>query len=189
MNYNSAVPSRKRFLLYSLIILLFGAGWIGVSAQSAASASSETAFPRKGFNAPDFTAASLEGASLRLKDLRGQAVILNLWASWCPPCKAEMPALQRVYEDYSSRGLVVLAANMTYQDSRDAAAQFVSAHGLTFPILLDEKGEIGGAYQLTALPTTYFIAPDGTIREVVMGGPISEAFFRSQAESLLKGLP
>jgi cytochrome c biogenesis protein CcmG/thiol:disulfide interchange protein DsbE len=171
------------------MVLLLGAGWIGLSRPPAGVVlSGQPPVARSGFVAPDFVADTLGGESLHLIDVRGKPVILNLWASWCPPCKAEMPALQRVYTDYASQGLLVIAVNMTYQDSRDAAAQFVAAHQLTFPILLDDTGEISRSYQLSALPTTYFIGADGKIRDVVIGGPISEAFFRTQAESLLKEL-
>lgn len=138
--------------------------------------------------APDFTLTTLEGENIHLADLRGRAVILNLWASWCPPCRAEMPALQRVSLDYTQNDLMILAVNLTSQDSREAAAQFAQENSLTFPILLDETGEVGALYQTSALPTTFFIAADGTIREMIVGGPISEALLRAQVNQLIDGV-
>ncbi|NPA31821.1 MAG: TlpA family protein disulfide reductase [Chloroflexi bacterium] len=141
--------------------------------------------PQVGFPAPDFTLPTLEGSTLRLSDLRGQAVILNFWASWCPPCKAEMPALQRVYEAYQPQGLVVVAVNVTAQDARPNVEAFVAEHGLTFPVALDLDARVAAAYRVHSLPTTFFIGPDGVIHDIVIGGPMAEALLRQRAEALL----
>ncbi len=141
--------------------------------------------PQVGFQAPDFTLTTLDGRTLRLHDLRGQAVILNFWASWCPPCKAEMPALQRVYEDYRDRGLVVVAVNVTAQDARPNVEAFVADYGLTFPVPLDLDARVASAYRVHSLPTTYFVGPDGVIHDIVIGGPMAEALLRQRAEALL----
>lgn len=93
--------------------------------------------PRPGAPAPDFELPTLNGELIRLEDLRGQAVVVNLWATWCPPCRAEMPDMQRVYDEYRDDGLVILAINQ-----REAPAEvqtFVDELGLTFPILMDVK--------------------------------------------------
>lgn len=145
--------------------------------------------PREGFVAPDFTLETLGGAPIALSDLRGKAVVLNLWASWCPPCRAEMPALQAAYELDGPDGLVVLAVNTTFQDREADAAAFVEEYGLTFPIALDRDGTFSRNYQLRALPSTFFIGPDGVITQVVIGGPMSEATIRSAVADLLDRLP
>lgn len=142
--------------------------------------------PREGFLAPAFKLETLEGQSQSLSDFRGAVVVLNLWASWCPPCRAEMPALQSLYEEYRDQGLAVLAVNMTYQDSASAAAAFVAEYGLSFPIMLDRTGLVGNLYRMRALPTTFFIDREGVIQEVVVGGPMSEITLQSMIVELLE---
>jgi len=142
--------------------------------------------PQAGFLAPDFTLNTLDGETVTLSDLRGQVILLNIWASWCPPCRAEMPAMQRVWEEYQARGVVVLAVNSTVQDTPADAQAFVTENGLTFPIPLDTSGEVTRLYRVSSLPTSFFIGADGVIREVVIGGPMAEALLRSRVEQLIK---
>jgi peroxiredoxin len=97
-----------------------------------------------------------------------------------------MPAIQKMYEEYQDQGLIVLAINSTVQDEAAAIAPFVSEYSLTFPVLLDETGAVTTAYQLRSLPSSYFIGRDGVIREVVIGGPMSEALLRTRIEDILK---
>ena len=115
--------------------------------------------------------------------------MINIWASWCPPCREEMPAIQKVYEDYKDRGLVILAVNTTYQDTEAAAAAFVDEFGLTFPVPLDRHGKVSNRYQLRGLPSTYFVDRQGVIRSVVVGGPMSETWIRSEVEKILAEIP
>ena len=177
--------SRRTYTFISLTVLLISAGWIAFSRViPGTNVNQNIPVARPGFLAPDFTLTTLAGESVRLIDLRGRTVIINLWSSWCPPCRAEMPALQRVSLDYPPDELMILAVNLTSQDSREAAAQFAQENNLTFPILLDESGVVGALYQTSALPTTFFIAADGTIREMIVGGPISEALLRAQVDQL-----
>lgn len=166
--------------------LLFGGAWIA-AARPANPIGGSTAppNPQVGFTAPDFTLDSLTGAPITLSDLRGQVVILNLWASWCPPCRAEMPALNAAYQKLRDYGLVVLGVNTTVQDDEAAAREAVQEWGLTFPVVLDRDGAVGQAYRLQAMPSTFFIGRDGRIRDIVFGGPMSEALLASKVEKLL----
>ncbi|MGH2581636.1 MAG: peroxiredoxin family protein, partial [Anaerolineales bacterium] len=141
--------------------------------------------PAEGFLAPDFTLETLAGDQVTLSGLRGQVVLVNLWASWCGPCRAEMPAIQQIYEQYRDRGFTVLGVNLTNQDSRAAAQAFVDEFGLTFPILLDTDGSVAAAYRLRSLPSSYFIDRNGVIQKVVLGGPMAEALVQTQVEQLL----
>lgn len=159
--------------------------WLSAAPQGAATGGGIPA-PQAGFISPDFTLPTLDGETVTLSGLRGRVVLLNIWASWCPPCRAEMPAMQRVWEEYQARGLVVLAVNSTIQDTPADAQTFVSENGLTFPVLLDTGGEVTRLYRVSSLPTSFFIRADGTIREVVIGGPMAEALPRSRVEQLLK---
>lgn len=144
--------------------------------------------PQKGFLAPDFALETPGGESLALAGLRGRPVVVNFWASWCLPCRSEMPAVQNVYNDYGE-AVSILAINTTYQDALPNALDFVAEHGLLFPILLDTGGSVSRLYTVTSLPTTFFIGADGIIREVVIGGPMSETGLRARIESLLEETP
>jgi peroxiredoxin len=176
----------RRRILY-LFILIAGFAWILVSAdRSGVSTSGQIPAPQQGFLAPDFELKAPDGEATRLSDLRGQAVLVNLWATWCPPCRAEMQSIEKMYQEYKDKGFTVLAVNMTYQDDSSALMPFVNEQGLTFPILLDETAEMANAYQLRSLPSSYFIRRDGIINEVVIGGPMSEALLRTRIEDILK---
>jgi cytochrome c biogenesis protein CcmG/thiol:disulfide interchange protein DsbE len=178
--------SPRRMGMLIILVLLLGSGWIALSAPEGSTSGGLIPSPRPGFLAPGFQLETLDRNELDLEDLRGQVVVINLWASWCPPCRAEMPALQHVYEDLKDQGLVVLGVHMTAQDSESKAAEFVREFGLTFPILLDRSGLVGKLYQSRALPTTFFVGRDGVIREVVVGGPLNEVTLRSNVQPLLE---
>lgn len=176
----------QRRITYSIVLLL-GFAWIFISAdKTGTSTSGQIPAPQQGFLAPDFELKTIEGETVKLSDLRGQAVLVNLWATWCPPCRAEMPAIEKIYTEYKDEGFVVLAVNMTYQDTFSNIAPFIDEYGLTFPILLDETGSAGAAYQLRSLPSSFFIGRDGIISEVVIGGPMAEALLRTRVEEILK---
>jgi cytochrome c biogenesis protein CcmG, thiol:disulfide interchange protein DsbE len=145
--------------------------------------------PREGFLAPDFTLDVLGGGTVTLSELRGQPVVINLWASWCLPCRAEMPALETLYAAYREAGLVILAVNTTYQDGESAAAAFVVEYGLTFPVPLDRTGAVSRAYLLRGLPTTLFVNRQGIVASVVIGGPMNAALIQSKIEALLTAPP
>jgi cytochrome c biogenesis protein CcmG/thiol:disulfide interchange protein DsbE len=173
-----------QWIILSSILLICGAGWIWYSRPIATEPhGGQLVMPHAGFQAPDFELQTLDGKTIKLSDLRGQAVIINIWATWCPPCRAEMPALQKVYEEHRET-VEILAINATYQDSLDTVQEFARANNLSLPILLDENGIVAESYQLRSLPTSFFIDPDGIIQEVVIGGPMSEALLQIRAEQL-----
>jgi peroxiredoxin len=169
------------------LILLAGLAWIWLSAaEPGAATAGQIPAPRQGFLAPDFSLPTPQGETRALSDLRGKPVILNVWASWCGPCRAEMPALEKVHQAYQEKGLVVLGLNAASQDSREAALAFAKELELTFPILLDAEGRVQELYEVRAFPTTYFIDRQGRIQEIVIGGPMAEALLRVRAEQLLE---
>ena len=177
----------KGWNLFSIAILLIGAGWIWLSqAEPNATTGGQIPAPKEGFLAPEIALTDTTGAVVRLSDLRGKPVLVNFWASWCPPCRSEMPAIQRVYSERKTDGLVVLAVNATNQDSASAALAFAEQNNLNFPILFDQDGQASSDYQLHSLPTSYFIDAKGLIREVVIGGPMSEALLRIRVEQLFQ---
>ena len=174
------------FIAFSVSILLLGAIWIWLSRSPEGSTTQgEIRAPQKGFTAPDFTLQTFGEETYTLSDLRGNAVLVNFWASWCPPCRSEMPAMQQVYDDFREQGFIVLAVNSTHQDNLGDAISFAQVHKLSFPILLDRDGSAGRSYDVRSLPTSFFIDRDGIIQDVVVGGPMSEALLRIRAQQLL----
>lgn len=183
-------PTHKWFIPGSLAALLLGALWILASRTAPGRAPAEVmTAPQAGFRAPAFSLATLDGENLSLNDFAGRPVLINLWASWCGPCRAEMPAIQRVYDTYQDQGFTVLAVNMTAQDNPAAARAFVEEYGLTFPVLLDTTGEVGRLYENRALPSSFFVRPDGSIAEVIIGGPMAEALLLTRVQNLFGGAP
>ncbi len=180
------MQQNQRRLIY-LSILLLGLIWTFASANKlGTSTSGKISAPQQGFLAPDFNLKTPAGESIQLYDLRGQAVLINLWATWCLPCRAEMQTIEKVYNEYKDQGFTVLAVNMTYQDDPFAVMPFVNGQGLSFPILLDETSEMANAYQLRSLPSSFFIDRNGVINEVVIGGPMADALLRTRVEDILR---
>lgn len=118
--------------------------------------------------APDFTLRDADGEIYRLSALRGQPVIVNFWATWCPPCREEMPSMQRAWESLQSQGVMLLAINVG--ENADTIFQFTGNTQLDFPILLDEDGTTSGAWPMKGLPTTFVIDPQGRIVYSAIGG-------------------
>lgn len=114
---------------------------------------------REGGPTPDFTLPTLAREKVSLKEVRGKLVFLNFWASWCVPCREEMPAIERLYQEFKAKGLVVLAVNV--KDRRKKAVEFVKELKLTYPVLFDPDGQVGLLYGAWGLPTTYLIGRDG----------------------------
>lgn len=182
--------SSNRYLVLSLVILLIGAAWMWVSASpSDTTTAGKIPAPQVGFHAPDLNLPALGGEAISLESLSGQPVVINFWASWCPPCRSEMPAMQKVYDDYKDQGLVLLGINAANQDNRTDAVDFIKKNKLTFPILFDTGGQASFDYKVRSLPTTFFIDRQGKVQDVIVGGPISEALLRIRVEQLMQEAP
>ncbi|TET67520.1 MAG: redoxin domain-containing protein [Dehalococcoidia bacterium] len=117
--------------------------------------------------APDFQLQNLDGQTVSLGNLQGKPVLINFWATWCPPCRSEMPYIQEVYEEWVNRGLVVLALNIGESSSK--VEEFMQNHNLSFIVLLDTKQDIAQRYNITGIPTTFFIDKDGIIQDKIIG--------------------
>ena len=143
---------------------------------------------QKGQIAPDFTLQTLAGETLTLSDLKGKKVILNFWASWCPPCKKEMPHLQNYYEKEATEdNAVIVAVNITHSESSmdrvKTVQQFVDGFDLTFPIpLMEEKG-VDKLYQIITIPSTFMIDTEGRIQHHILG-PLDQEALGDYVESL-----
>ncbi len=118
-------------------------------------------------NAPDFTLRSATGSNLRLQEQRGQVVLINFWATWCGPCRQEMPQLNKLYEKYRAAGFVLLGVNI--DDDTRHATDVAAKLGLKFPILLDTDKSVSRQYDLTTMPTTLIIDRDGRVRFIHAG--------------------
>lgn len=124
-----------------------------------------------GSKAPDFELKTLTGDTVKLSDLKGKKVMLNFWATWCPPCKAEMPAMEQFSKE-SGEDVVILAVNI---DPHLDVKKFVDENGITFPIPLDEEDKVNEIYQILSIPTTYFIDTKGNIGNKYIGAMELEA--------------
>ncbi|AIY06099.1 cytochrome c biogenesis protein [Planococcus sp. PAMC 21323] len=125
----------------------------------------------KGEKAPDFQLTTLDGDVVTLSDYQGQKVILNFWATWCPPCRAEMPHMQSYFEEQAEEdNVVILAVNLTTEDKGlKSIEDFVEEFGLKFSIPMDEKGAVGSTYQTVSIPTSYMIDTKGRIQNKIVG--------------------
>jgi len=140
----------------------------------------------KEIQAPDFTLKDLDGNQVNLRDFRGKVVFLNFWATWCPPCRLEMPTMERLHVELNDQGLVILAVN--YREGPEEIQAFLKQHDLTFTALVDEKAEVFELYKAWSLPTTYLINKKGEIVGRVIGyrdwhGEQAKAFFRQLLEN------
>ena len=178
--------SRNTWRGLIVLLLTLGVIWIAISrvpAEAAAVRHDRPPLPRSGYPAPDFTLETLEGKTVTLSDLHGEVVLINFWATWCPPCRAEMPAIQKVYEEYRDQGFTVLAVNQRENPGRVVA--FMDELGLTFPVPMDRDGRVFERYRVNALPSTFFVDRAGIIQDVTIGGPMARTFIESQITSLL----
>ena len=126
-----------------------------------------TPAPSIGHPAPDFTLTDLDGNIVRLSDFRGQVVFLNFWATWCPPCRAEMPAIEAVYQEYKDRDVVVIGIDLL--ESRSSVESFVEENSYSWIFTIDETGIVAMDYMVTGIPASFFIDKDGIIRALQVG--------------------
>lgn len=115
----------------------------------------------EGKRARDFELQALDGTSVSLSDFEGDVVLVNLWATWCPPCTAEIPDLEDAYRKYKDEGFVILGVNV--QEKAEDVAPFVAGMDMTYPILLDEAGKVMSDYRVNGLPMSFIVKRDGTI--------------------------
>lgn len=125
---------------------------------------------QEGNKAPDFQLKTLNGTNVKLSELQGKKVILNFWATWCPPCKAEIPHMQDFYESRNKTEVEILAVNLTTSEKNPGNIKgFLSERNVTFPVLLDQDGEIGDQYRAMTIPTSYVIDSNGIVRKKIVG--------------------
>ncbi len=138
-----------------------------VAIDTAGQAGDAAPAPEPGSPAPDFTLQATDGTQYRLSDLRGHPVLINFWATWCGPCREEMPAFEAEYHARTDAGLIVLAVNV--REGPNLVGGFIKRLGVTFPVLLDPSGSVSDRYRVHALPTTVLVTPDGVIDGIRTG--------------------
>ncbi|MEF3301851.1 thiol-disulfide oxidoreductase ResA [Paenibacillus sp. GYB003] len=169
-----------RKLIQSIIltaVLLIGGYTIGSSLFA------KEDIPREGSTAPDFSLTALDGSKVSLSDFRGKAVMVNFWGSWCEPCAREMPAIQRQYEKWKDKGLVVLGLNL--DESKVTVQSFVQQTNVTFPVLFDKELRMRDRYAVRYYPTTFFIDRDGKIVKIAVM-EMDDAFIEQTVRPMLK---
>jgi cytochrome c biogenesis protein CcmG, thiol:disulfide interchange protein DsbE len=174
------MTTRQQWGLVLAVVLLLSGGLYAATHYL-----SDELFPvTVGSAAPPFTAATVDARprAKSLADYKGQVVLLNIWATWCLPCRTEMPSIQALHRAFGPRGLKVVAVSIDDPGSEQAIRDFASEYGLTFEILHDASGEIQRTYQTTGVPETFVIGADGVIRKKVIGAadwdsPANRALF------------
>lgn len=145
------------------------------------------ALPAIGQTAPDFTLTGLDGRPVTLSALRGKVVVVNFWATWCPPCRQEMPSMELLHQELADEGLVILAINVEKQ-GRQNVASFFQTLEVTFPVVIDEEEAVQSLYGVSKFPESFIVGKDGVIADKIIGAidwadPRAIAYFRG----LLKG--
>ncbi len=177
----SAVPQdgtgslRRRWMAATGAVALFGLalavltlwGFPGVDTRLPPIAEGDTSAPLKGAPAPDFELTGADGQVHQLSDLHGKPILINFWATWCEPCRLEMPAIQARYTRYSQVGLQVLAVD--FDEPKDDVIAFGKGLDLTFPLLLDPGGKVQSLYQVRGYPTSFFVDQSGVVQVVQIG--------------------
>lgn len=131
--------------------------------------------------ANDFTLPALSGDTITLSKFKGKVVILDFWATWCPPCRAKIPALVELQEEYRERGLQILGVSI--DRDKETLKDFYKEHGINYPVLMDD-GEVAKRFGVTAIPTTYIIDREGTLVKKYVG-PREKEVFRNDIEPLI----
>ncbi len=175
--------SRRTWYGLIVLTLLLGIVWtLNSRVQDGTKPTASPPAPRTGFPAPDFTLATVDGQTVTLSELRGRPILINFWATWCPPCRAELPAIQATYERYADRGLVVLAVDMAEPPATVAA--FAQELGLSFLIPLDQDGSVAEQYRVRAIPTSFFVDREGIVRSIFIG-PMNEPIIEDRLRPLM----
>ena len=170
--------------LILIVLILIGVGIILLLQTKDSSFNlSGKPLPGKGVPAPDFTLPGLDGQMVRLADFRGKVVLLNIWATWCPPCVEEMPSMEALYQKLKAEGFEILAVSVDVSGAQ-AVRPFMEKHRLNFPALTDTDGTVKSLYQTTGVPESFIIDKDGTIVEKIIGprdwtSPGAIRFFRN----------
>jgi peroxiredoxin len=156
---------KQRLIMRTIILLVIGA-MLAYAVYEVAT--DEKVAVKKGDKAPNFLLQTLNDESIKLSSLKGEGILLNFWATYCPPCEKEMPHLESQFQKTKGQGVHILAVNVG--ENKLNVENFVNEYNLNFPILHDKLGEVTDAYGVGALPVTYLIDPQGVVIDIIPGG-------------------
>jgi peroxiredoxin len=157
-----------RLFLTIFLVLVVAIPIILISLKEKGSRSRFTGPLQEGIPAPDFSFSDLNGKKVGLSDYKGKVVLVNIWATWCPPCRDEMPSMQKLYDRFKGEGFQLLAVSID-ETGRRAVGPFVQKLNLSFPVLLDPKGKIQGLYKITGVPESFIVDREGVLVNKVVG--------------------
>ena len=181
-----APAARRRRLRHTaaaiLVLMVLVAAGVAMWGPGHGASAQSRGRPLPGQQAPDFTVALLDGTSLSLSDLRGRVTVLNFWATWCPSCEEELPALQSTWEVYQNRDVVFIGVAL--QDDEPSIRGTAAKYGLTYPLAIDSDDRIASVYGITGVPETFVIDPEGTVAFVHIG-PVTAEELATELDSLL----
>ncbi|MBI4494854.1 MAG: TlpA family protein disulfide reductase [Chloroflexi bacterium] len=188
--YYAALSTQRPALVGALLLglalawLFLGGGLEALAGRSGLrSQEGAGGLPVVGTRAPSFSLASADGQSIALQADDGQPAVINFWATWCVPCRTEMPTLEAAYQTHRGAGLRLLAVNVL--EDREDVVPFGRGLGLTFPLLLDPLGEVAARYGVEGLPTTFFVGRDGRVLHIHQGA-LSASTLDAQLQRLLQ---
>ncbi len=169
--------------LLALFVLLVLQG-CGLSARDIDSNPREGngAFRGEGDPAPDFALLDLEGNSITLSQFRGNVVFINFWATWCPPCRAEMPEIEALYREYQDQGVVVIGVDIA--EPEDMVRKYLRRGGYSWNFVLDTTGKVSNDFRVTSLPTSFFLDRTGVVRAIGVGGMTKRNMESKLAEAM-----
>ena len=173
--------TRNRARSGRVVLILLAVALLGLLAVQACTPSSASAVS-VGKPAPDFTLVDLEGNQISLSDFRGETVFVNFWATWCPPCRAEMPEIEAIYQEYKDKGVVVIGVDI--QETKEEVLQYIQEGGYSWTFVLDTTGEVTTNYQITGIPSSFFIDREGIIRAMNIGAITKRAMEANLAKAM-----
>ncbi len=175
---------RKRldWIILTVVAVLLGSAWIGMTEvkASALNTADKPARAALGYPAPDFTLYSPSGQKVTLSTFHGKPIVVNFWATWCPPCRGETPYFVTAAQQWQGEVTIV---GVDVRETPDMAPPFMAEFGIKYPIVLDVDGEVAGVYHIVSFPTTYFVDSKGTIVQID-NGPLTAALLQTRLADL-----
>jgi peroxiredoxin len=162
---------KRRIVTFALMVVVVAGLLVLAKYRGKFPAGRSAAAAAKGREAPDFVLTDLQGQAVKLSDLRGKAVVLNFWATWCPPCKEEIPWFVELQKRYGAEGLQIVGVSMDDEGDQQAVAKFAAKNAINYPVLLGKEAVAGAYGGIDYLPTTFYIDRNGVVLNRVFGQP------------------